>query len=61
VRRLVPGLAVAGSSIVLTLLDRIYVAVTGEVFTLGPLKTSMVAAVLLVGGLALGGREVLRK
>jgi serine/threonine protein kinase len=60
-RRLVPGLAVAGSSVVLTLLDRVYVAVAGEVFTLGPLKTSMVAAVLLVGGLALTGREVLRK
>jgi serine/threonine-protein kinase len=60
-RRLVPGLAVAGSSIALTLLDRIYVAITGEIFALGPVKTSMVAGLLLVGGLALAGREVLRK
>jgi eukaryotic-like serine/threonine-protein kinase len=60
-RRVVPGLAVAGSSIGLTLLDRIYVAITGEVFALGPLKTSMVAGVLLVVGLALAGRELLRK
>jgi hypothetical protein len=60
-RRLVPGLAVAGSSIALTLLDRTYVAITGEIFSVGPVKTSMVAGVLLVGGLALAGREVLRK
>jgi serine/threonine-protein kinase len=60
-RRLIPGVAVAGSSIVLTLLDRVYAAVQGEVFTLGPLKTSMVAAVLLLGGLALAGRELLRR
>lgn len=60
-RRLVPGLAVAGSSIVLTLLDRAYVAITGEVFTLGPLKTSMIAGLLLVAGLALAGRELVRK
>jgi serine/threonine protein kinase len=60
-RRLLPGLMVAGSSVALTLLDRIYVAVTGEIFTLGPVKTSMIAGVLLVVGLALAGREVLRK
>jgi serine/threonine-protein kinase len=60
-RRLIPGLAVAGSSIVFTLLDRVYAAVTGEIFTLGPLKTSALAAVLLLGGLALAGRELLRK
>jgi serine/threonine protein kinase len=60
-RRLMPGLVVAASSIVLTLLDRVYAAVTGEVFTLGPLKTSMVAAILLLGGLALAGRELLKR
>jgi hypothetical protein len=60
-RRLLPGLAVAGSSIVLTLLDRVYAAVAGEVFTLGPLKTSMLAALLLLGGLALVGRELLKR
>lgn len=60
-RRLVPGLVVAGGSIVLTLLDRVYVAITGEVFTLGPLKTSMIAALFLVVGLGLAGRELLKR
>lgn len=60
-RRLIPGLAVAGSSIVLTVLDRVYAAVTGEVFTLGPLKTSVVAGLLLLVGLGLAGRELMKR
>jgi serine/threonine protein kinase len=60
-KRLIPGLAVAGSSIVLTLLDRVYAAFSGEVFTLGPIKTSTIAALLLIGGLALAGRELLKR
>jgi serine/threonine-protein kinase len=58
--RLVPGLALAGSSILLTLLDRVYAAIHGEVFSLGPLRTSTLAALLLVVGLGLAGRELLR-
>jgi serine/threonine-protein kinase len=61
VRRLAPGLAVAGSSIVITLLDRAYAAVTGEVFTLGPLRTSWVAGFLLLAGLALIVREFFKQ
>jgi eukaryotic-like serine/threonine-protein kinase len=57
-RRLIPGLAVASSSILLTLLDRVYAAVHGEVFTLGPLRTSWIAAVLLVTGLVLAARQL---
>jgi serine/threonine-protein kinase len=60
-RRLAPGLAVAGSSIVITLLDRAYAAVTGEVFTLGPLRTSWVAGFLLLAGLALIVREFFKQ
>ena len=60
-QRLVPGLALAGSSIVVTLLDRVYAAVVGEVFTLGPLHTSWIAAALLVGGLGLCAREALAR
>ena len=60
-QRLVPGLALVASSIVLTLLDRLYAAFAGEVFTLGPLRTSYVAAALLVGGLGLVVRELLSR
>jgi eukaryotic-like serine/threonine-protein kinase len=59
--RLAPGVAVAGSSIVITLLDRAYAAVTGEVFTLGPLRTSWVAGFLLLAGLALIVREFFKQ
>lgn len=58
-RRLAPGLAIAASSIVLTLLDRVYAAATGEVFSLGPIRTSAVAALLLLGGLGYAGRVLL--
>ncbi|HTQ02940.1 MAG TPA: serine/threonine protein kinase [Polyangiaceae bacterium] len=57
-RRLAPGLALAGTSIVLTLLDRLYASLSGEVFSLGPLRTSWVAAALLIGGFGLCAREV---
>jgi len=61
VRRLAPGLALAAGSIVLTLLDRMYAAFAGEVFTLGPFRTSWLAAALLVGGLGLVTRELLSR
>jgi serine/threonine protein kinase len=57
-RRLTPGLALAGASIVLTVLDRIYASVAGEVFSLGPMRTSWLAAALLVAGLGLCAREL---
>jgi serine/threonine-protein kinase len=60
-RRLVPGLALAASSILLTLLDRVYAAAAGEVFSLGPVRTSWVAAALLVGGLGLCARELVSR
>ena len=60
-RRLTPGLALAGASIGVTVLDRIYAAVSGEVFSLGPLRTSWLAAVLLLAGVALVMRQVLAR
>jgi len=60
-RRLAPGLAIAAGSIVVSLLDRVYAAVTSEVFTLGPLKAGTIAAVLLLGGIGLAARELFRE
>jgi serine/threonine-protein kinase len=57
-QRLLPGLSLAGASILLTLLDRAYAASSGEVFSLGPLRTSWVAGALLLGGLGLCAREL---
>jgi len=59
-RRLAPGLAIAAGSIVVTLLDRLYAAMTTEVFSLGPLKASTLAALLLIGGVGLAARELFR-
>ncbi|HSU41911.1 MAG TPA: hypothetical protein VLJ38_20165, partial [Polyangiaceae bacterium] len=58
VRRLLPGSALAASSVLLTVLDRVYASAAGEVFTLGPVRTSWVAAALLLGGLILCAREL---
>jgi hypothetical protein len=60
-QRLVPALALVAGSIGLTLLDRLYAAFAGEVFSLGPLRTSWLAAALLVGGLGLVVRELLSR
>jgi len=60
-RRLLPGSALVASSILLTALDRVYASAAGEVFTLGPVRTSWVAAALLLGGLALCTRELLSR
>jgi hypothetical protein len=40
------------------MLDRAYAASAGEVFALGPLRTSSVAVALLVGGVGLCAREL---
>jgi serine/threonine-protein kinase len=60
-RRLLPGSALVASSILLTALDRVYASAAGEVFTLGPVRTSWVAAALLLGGLGLCVRELLSR
>lgn len=53
VQRLVPGGVVLGGAIAVTILDQIYSAVSGEVFTLGPLRTSVLAGLVMVLGVAL--------
>jgi serine/threonine-protein kinase len=54
-RRLAPGVSLAGASVLLTLLDRLYAATSGEVFSLGPIRTTWIAAVLLAAGVGLVG------
>jgi eukaryotic-like serine/threonine-protein kinase len=56
--RLVPGMALVAVSVLITVLDRWYAAAAGEVFALGPLRTSWIAGALLVGGLGLCAREM---
>jgi len=52
-RQLAPGIAMATASVVLTVLDHVYASVSGEVFSIGPLRTTWIAVLLLVGGLGL--------
>ena len=37
----------------MTILDQVYSAISGEVFTIGPLRTSVVAGLVMVAGVAL--------
>jgi hypothetical protein len=53
VERLLPGGLVLGAAILVTILDQVYSAVSGEVFTIGPLRTSVLAGLVMVVGVAL--------
>lgn len=53
VQRLLPGGLVLGGAIVVTILDQVYSAVSGEVFTIGPLRSSVLAGLVMVLGVAL--------
>jgi hypothetical protein len=44
---------VIGSAILVTVLDQVYSIVTGEVFTLGAMRSSLVAGLLMAVGLGL--------
>jgi serine/threonine protein kinase len=52
-QKALPGAALIGASILLTLVDQAYSAATGEMFTLGSLRATWIAALLLVAGLGL--------
>ncbi len=52
-RRLAPGVAMAAASVLLTLLDHVYASYSGELFSIGPLRTSWIAVLLLIGGIGL--------
>jgi hypothetical protein len=46
-------LIVLASAVLVTVLDQVYSIATGEVFSIGGMRTSMVAGLLLVAGLGL--------
>jgi hypothetical protein len=53
VERLLPGGLVLGGAILVTILDQVYTAVSGEIFTIGPLRTSVLAGLVMLLGVAL--------
>ena len=53
VQRLLPGALMLGGAIVVTILDQVYTMVSGEVFTLGPLRTSVLTGLVMVLGVGL--------
>lgn len=53
VERLLPGGFVLGGAILVTILDQVYSAVSGQIFTLAGLRTSVVAGLFTVLGIAL--------
>jgi hypothetical protein len=52
-QKALPGAALIGASILLTIVDQAYSAATGEMFTLGPLRATWIAGLLLLAGLGL--------
>ena len=61
VERLLPGGVVLGSAILVTILDQVYSAISGEVFTIGPLRSSVLAGLAMVLGVALCAYRMLRE
>ena len=53
VQRLLPGALMLGGALVVTILDQVYTMISGEVFTLGPLRTSVLTGLVMVLGVAL--------
>jgi hypothetical protein len=51
--RLLPGGIVLGLALLLAVLDQAYSAAAGEIFSLGPLRTSVVSGLLMVLGIGL--------
>jgi hypothetical protein len=50
-QRLLPGVLVLVGAILLTILDQVYTALSGEVFTVAGLRTSIVAGLILLVGI----------
>ena len=61
VERLLPGAAVLGGAIVVTILDQVYSAISGEIFMIGPLRTSVLAGLVMVLGVGLCAYRMLRE
>jgi serine/threonine protein kinase len=53
VERVLPGGLVLGGAILVTIMDQVYSAVSGEIFTIGPLRTSVLAGFVMIVGVAL--------
>ena len=53
VERLLPGGLVLGGAILVTILDQVYTAISGEIFMIGPLRTSVLAGLVMLLGVAL--------
>jgi hypothetical protein len=53
IQRIAPGLLVLGSAVLLTILDQVYTAISGEVFTIASLRTSILAGLMMITGIAL--------
>jgi hypothetical protein len=52
-RKLMPGIVLVVASIVITLADQAYAASSGEVFAIGPVRTTWVAGLSMVVGVGL--------
>jgi serine/threonine protein kinase len=52
-QRLLPGGALLGGAILVTISDQIYSAISGQVFSMGPLRTSVLAGVAMLAGIGL--------
>ncbi len=55
VQRILPGLILVGASILLTIIDQAYSAATSEMLTVGSLRATWIAAILLFIGIGLIG------
>jgi hypothetical protein len=60
VRRLAPGIVLLCASIVLTIVDQTYAGSSGEVLTLGPLRATWLAALLMLAGVTVLGLSLTR-
>jgi serine/threonine-protein kinase len=53
IQRIAPGLLVLGSAVLVTILDQVYTMISGEVFTVASLRTSMLAGLMMIVGIGL--------
>ncbi len=59
-RRLAPGIVLLCASIILTVVDQTYAGSSGEVLTVGPLRATWLAALLMLAGVTALGLALTR-
>ena len=59
--RLLPGAVVLACALLLTILDQVYTAATGDLMSIGPLRTSVLSGLLMVVGVVLCVVRVIRR